>query len=235
MSESIASLLVNSDKYSLTTTAGEQLHADFADKRFVLLQNFYQGSGLEFLRREAERLAKRAIRRNFKMTETDETSRLMSTLNGDAIDEISSLIPSLYTDPHLHQFLSAIAGERVYAVQDMGEKYVLNILHQKDDTHGAHVDTYAYALITVIEAPNEGDGGCLELVPGVIDQEEIDGPNVVRLWPKPGDCIFLTTDDTIHRVAPLIRSSVRRLVIASAFANKKTLNQVSYSSKKLYG
>ncbi len=201
----------------------------------MLLQNFYQGSALELLKREAERLAKSAIRRDFKMTETEETSRLMSTLNGDAIDELSSLIPSNYTDPLLCQFLSAIAGERVYAVQDMGEKYVLNLLHQKGDTHGAHVDTYAYAWITVIEAPNEGDGGCLEFVPGVIAQKEIDGPNVVRLWPKSGDCIFLTTDDTIHRVAPLIRTSVRRLVIASAFANETTLNQISYSSEKLYG
>ena len=233
MIESIASLLVNSEQYSLTTS-GEQLHDAFANKRFVFLPNFYQGSGLALLRREAERLAKRAIRRDFKMTETD-TISLMSTLNGDAIDEHSSLIPLLYNDPLLCQFLSAIAGERLYTVEDPGENYVLNILHQKDDTHGAHVDTYACTWLTVIEVPNEEDGGCLEFVPGVIDQKAIFGPKVVRLCPKPGDCIFLAAGDTVHRVAPLLRSSVRRLVIASAFANEKTLEQVSYSSEKLYG
>lgn len=92
MTESIASLLVNSKRYSLTVTSGEQLHADFADNRFVLLPNFYQGSALELLKREAERLAKRAIRRNFKMTETDETIRLMSTLNGETIDEYTNIL-----------------------------------------------------------------------------------------------------------------------------------------------
>jgi len=235
MSESITSLLVNSKQYSLTATAGEQLHDTFVDNRAVLLQNFYQGSALELLRHEAERLAKNATRRDFKMVETDNSVRIMNTVNGDVIDEYSSLIPLLYNDPPLCEFLSAITGERLYTVQDPGENYVLNILHQKGDTHGAHIDTYAYALITVLEAPNEGDGGCQELVPRAIEQKELDGPNVVRICPKPGDCVLLGAGDSIHRVAPLLRSSVKRMVIASSFANEKTLNQVSYSTEKLYG
>lgn len=145
------------------------------------------------------------------------------------------MIPSLYTDPQLRQFLSAIVGEPLYTVQDPGENYVLNILHQKDDTHGAHIDTYAYTWLTIIEVPNQEDGGCLELVPGISDKKELEGPKCVRLCPKPGDCIFLSANDSVHRVAPLLRSSIRRLVIASAFANETTLNQVSYSSEKLYG
>jgi len=234
MIDSIASLLINSQRYSLTKASGEQLHSEFADKSFVQLQNFYQGSALELLKHEAERLAKKAIRRDFEMAETGNTWRRLSTLNGDAIDELSSIVPLLYTDPHLLQFFSAIAGESVYTVQDPGENYLINLLHQEGDTHGAHVDTYAYAWITMIDAPNEEDGGGLELVPGSTDQKALDEPNVIRLWLQPGDCIFFKTDDTIHRVTPLIRSS-RRLVIVSAFANEATRNLVSYSSENLYG
>lgn len=111
---------------------------------------------------------------------------------------------------------------------------MLNVLSQVKDTHGAHIDTYAYTWLTVIEAPNEGNGGCLELVPGVTDAKAIDGPEVIRIYPKPGDCIFLAANNTIHRVAPLTHPS-RRLVFASAFANEGTLNKTSYSSKSLYG
>jgi hypothetical protein len=235
MTESIASLLVNSERYSLTATSGEQLHSTFVDKCSVLLQNFYQGSALEFLKREVERLAKKMVRRDFIMAETENTERHMSTLNGKIIEEYSSLIPSIYNDPYLHQFLSGIAGELIYTLDDPGENYVLNMLHKKDDTHGAHIDTYAYAWITVIDAPSEGDGGCLELVPRGSTKKELSGPNVIRLWPKSGDCVFLKTDDTIHHVAPLTNPSARRLVIASVFTNEATRNLVSYSSKNLYG
>lgn len=236
MTKSIAFLMSNSAQYTLTTLGGEKFKAEFAEQRYVHLKAFYQGAALVLLKREIERLARKAIRRNFNMTETDETPRVLSTLNGNIIDEFSSLIPSLYRDPSLCEFLSAIVGEQIHTVDDPGEEYVLNILHQPGDTHGAHIDTYKYTLITAIETPDKGIGGCLELVPNSRDANAFDDlkANIVSLCAQDGDCVLLDAGNSTHRVTPLTKPS-RRIVIASAFANGETRNDVSYSSEKLYG
>ncbi|MEK7989986.1 MAG: hypothetical protein VSS52_003175 [Thiotrichaceae bacterium] len=236
MTTSIASLFVNTDRYSLTAEAGQALQAEFAKQRCVKLQNFYQGTALELLQQEVERLAEKAIRRNFQMTETHETPRRLSTLNGEVIDQYSTLVPRLYQDPKVLTFLSAIVGEQLHNVTDPGENYVLNILEQQQDTHGAHIDTYAYTLITVIKTPEQGAGGCLELVPNSDDPLAFDKypEKIISLCASPGDCILLAANSSVHRVTPLIKPA-RRVVIASALSNGHTLGQVSYSSEKLYG
>lgn len=236
MTTSIASLFVNTDHYSLTVEAGQKLQAEFAKQRCVRLQNFYQGAALELLQQEVARLEAKAIRRDFQMVETHETPRRLSTLNGEVIDQYSTLVPRLYQDPNLLTFLSAIVGEPLHTVTDPGESYVLNILEQQDDTHGAHIDTYAYTLITVITTPEQGAGGCLELVANTSDPLAFDKQpkDIVNLCANPGDCILLAASSSIHRVTPLTKPA-RRVVIASAFSNGQTLGQVSYSSEKLYG
>lgn len=234
MTDSIAARLVDTTRYPLTAEAGSQWQTTFARQRYVHLQGFYQGASLALLQCEVRRLAEQAQRRDFNMTETHETPRLLSTLNGNAIDAASCLVPALYYDKTLLAFMSAITGESLYQVSDPGENYVLNILHQEGDTHGAHVDTYAYTLITAIEMPEQGAGGCLELVPGVNEPAAMEGPDVVHLCAQPGDCILLDAANSIHRVTPLNRPS-RRIVISSALANHVTQDGISYSSKKLYG
>ena len=234
MPESIASLMVNSEKYDLSS--GKNFQATFAKQRYIHLQGFYQKAALILLKNEVKRLSEKANRRNFVMSETSETPRILSTLSGDTIDVFSSLIPSLYKDPILCDFFSLITGELLYTVEDPGEKYVLNILHHQGDTHGAHIDSYKYALITAIETPGYNKGGCLELVANNQDINAFDDPNanVVSLCMQDGDCVLLDSSDSIHRVTPLFEAS-QRIVIASAFANAETRYAVSYSSKKLYG
>jgi|GEM_PF-1855982 len=233
---SVASLFINTDRYSLTAEAGQQLHAEFVKQRCIKLEKFYQGTALTLLQQEVERLAEKAIRRDFQMTETHETPRRLSTLNGEIIDQYSTLVPSLYKDANLLTFLSAIVGEQLYTVTDPGEDYVLNILEQQDDTHGAHIDTYAYTLITAIKTPEEGAGGCLEVIPNNSDPLAFDKmpESIISLCVNPGDCVLLAASSSIHRVTPLIKPS-QRIVIASALSNGQTLEQVSYSSEKLYG
>ena len=139
MSNSVASLFVNSDKYTLTSQSGAKLHPGYVENGFVQLKSFYKGSALDLLRKEVDRLSANSIRRDFRMSETHDTPRLLSTLNGDVIDRYSSI-----------------------------------------------------------------------------------------------DCVCFAANKSIHRVSPLNKPSTR-IAIASAFANKETLNAVSYSSDKLYG
>ena len=236
MTTSIASLFVNTNRYSLTAEAGQKFNAEFAKQRCIRLQNFYQGAALEVLQQEVKRLAEKAIRRDFQMTETHETPRHLSTLNGEIIDQYSTLVPRLYQDPNLLTFLSAIVGEQLHTVTDPGECYVLNILEKQDDTHGAHIDTYAYTLITAVTTPEKNAGGCLEVVPDNDDPLAFDKhpEKIISLCANPGDCLLLAANTSIHRVTPLTKSD-RRVVIASALSNGQTLGQVSYSSEKLYG
>ncbi|MFD3870797.1 hypothetical protein [Streptomyces sp. NPDC058623] len=60
---------------------------------------------------------------------------------------LSALVSSLYQDPALLAFLTTVLGSEVSTVRDSVERHVLNILHRKGDTHGAHTDDHPLTLV----------------------------------------------------------------------------------------
>lgn len=230
----IARLVVDQDRYPLTEDAGRAWRETFARDKYVRFPGFFRKDGFELLRLEVDRLSQLSIRRDFQMQGSGGTHRHMSTLGGHTVAEYSSIIPGLYNDRDLLAFLSGVAGEDVLVVPDPVENHVLNILHQVGDIHGGHVDTYAFAFNIFIEGPPEDAGGALEFAPGKLELEDLDGPDVRRLWHDAGDCYFLKTDEAVHRVTPLTRPA-RRTIINMAFANRATVDLASYSTSMLYG
>jgi hypothetical protein len=230
----IARLVVDQHRYPLTEAAGRSWRDAFKADKYVRFPGFFRPDGFELLRLEVDRLSRLSIRRDFQMMESGGTPRRMSTLGGHTVAEYSSIIPDLYNDPELLAFLSGVAGEEVLVVPDPVENHVLNILHQTGDIQGGHVDTYAFAFNIFIEGPPRDAGGALEYVPGKLELEDLEGPDVRRQWHDAGDCYFLKTDEAVHRVAPLTRPA-RRTIINMAFANPATVNLASYSTSILYG
>ncbi len=230
----IAKILVDQDRYPLTQAAGEAYRDAFRREKYMRFSGFFRPEGFAFLAAEVGRLSRLLFRRDLMMEGSAGTARKMSTLGGHVVAEYSTLIPLLYNDPDLLAFLSGVAGEDVLVVPDPIENVVLNVLHQPGDTHGGHIDTYAFAFNTFIEGPPEDAGGALEFVPGSLSLEDLKGPNIRRVWHQANDCYFLKTDEAPHRVAPLTRDA-RRTIINMAFANHATLNLASYSSSALYG
>ncbi|MFY0578542.1 HalD/BesD family halogenase [Cystobacter fuscus] len=110
------------------------------------------------MQQEVFRLRECAFRRQFNMECMNNSPRRMSTLGGDGIQELSTLVPLLYGHPALLRFLSYVVDVEVETLPDI-DRYVVNDLHQSGDTFGAHYDDYPISLVFIIEgAPPEAEG-----------------------------------------------------------------------------
>jgi hypothetical protein len=223
----LLNLLMNKRLYSLD--ASDALHKAFESEHLVRLPAFYEAAAFDLVRAEVHRLSAFQKRRDFQMAATDNTPRRMSTVGAAIVNQYSSLLPILYRDPSLLSFLTGIAGEPVWPAPDPNEDVVCNFLHRKDDTHGAHLDTFPFAFNLTLEAAAPGKGGLLEVWPG----PKAAGSPQYHYFVE-GECYFLRSDKFLHGVTPLSEGQ-RRTVLNFAFANNETLNTVSYSSSILYG
>jgi len=230
----ISRLMVDQDRYPLTAAAGAAYREQFERDKYVRFSGFFTPDAFALLADEVGRLRRLAIRRDLQMEGSGGSPRKMSTLGGHVIAEYSTIVPQLYSDTSLLTFLGGVAGEAVLEVPDPVENFVLNVLHRTGDTHGGHIDTYAFAFNLFIEGPPEDAGGALEYVPGSDQLGDLRGPKVRRVWHQPNDCYLLKTDEAPHRVSPLTREH-RRTIVNMAFANRATVDLASYSSSVLYG
>ena len=231
----VARLLVNNDIYELNEASGRGFRDTFFEHQVVTFPDFLTQGAFALLYAEVQRIQQIKIRRNFLMPGSENTPRRMSTIGGLDVAQMSSLIPMLYTDSDLLAFLSGVAGEQVFPVDDPVENHVLNFLHEIGDIHGGHVDTYPYAFNVMIEAPPRSAGGQLEMVKDSTVIKDLDDTSKVnRMYIPANTCYLLRTDKAVHRVSPLV-SEGRRTVVNMAYANRDTLNEVSYSSSALYG
>jgi len=202
---------------------------------YVRLPGFLAGQDLSELRAELQRLEKIAKRRDFAMACMDGSPRRMTTLGGQAIAVESALIPRLAADRTLLALLRHISGLEAVPAPALTERFVLNILHQESDTHGAHVDDYPLALVLFTEAPaTPDDGGLLEYVPRAAGLHQLDTPLARRAHHMPGDAYLLRSDTTAHRVTPLRQPGVRRVVLNLAYTTPGLRTATTPSAALLY-
>ena len=117
--------------------------------------------------------------------------------------------------------LEMTIGRPVFAVPDVNERYVLNMLDRPYDEQGWHVDTYAYAVNVLLEAPVKGGALAIDL-----------GSRSVALGFPPRSWYALCTDKVRHRVTPLLIG--RRVLLNFAFHSRAAGPASSYSSAGLY-
>ncbi|WP_327430423.1 HalD/BesD family halogenase [Streptomyces sp. NBC_01236] len=207
----------------------------FHSDGYLPLPGLLTADGLDALREEARRLEGIARRRDFTMACMDGSPRHMTTLGGQVIARESRLIPDLYADPVLLDLLGSLTGERPVPVPDPLERHVLNILHRKGDTHGAHTDDYPYALVLFLEAPETpADGGLLAHSPRAASLSDLDAGQARAVHHRPGDAYLLRSDTTAHRVTPLTRSGVRRTVLNFAYTTGSVTPRATPSARELY-
>lgn len=213
----------------LAKNAGEV----FRGQQIVTFYPFLSVEGLSLLQAEVHRVALHAKRHDMTIRESADTWRRMSTVGGELVSATSSLIPRIYNDPDLLAFLSEVAGEEVLPVPDPNENHVINILHHDSDVHGGHVDTYAYAFNLILHAPPSGKGGEVQICFDSLDPLDLATPSATTLEFAPGDAYFLKTDSHVHGVRPIV-GNYQRIGLNLAYANRATVQLVSYSSSKLY-
>lgn len=212
-----------------------QARARFAETGYLPLPRLLLPDGLSLLREEAVRLESFARRRDFAMACMDGSPRQMTTLGGHVITEQSDLIPRLYADPALAALIGRLTGEKIVTVPDKVERHVLNILHRRGDTHGAHTDDYPYALVLFLEAPTAAaDGGLLEYLPQARSLRGLGAPEARTAHHLPGDAYLLRSDTTAHRVTPLARDGLRRTVLNFAYTTPHFTPTATPSARDLY-
>ncbi|WP_432020942.1 HalD/BesD family halogenase [Streptomyces sp. 1222.5] len=214
----------------------EAARSRFSTDGYALLPGLLTTEGLQVLRQEALRLEQDARRRDFRMASMGDSPRHMTTLGGQVIARESALVRALYGDPVLRGVVAAVTGERPVSVPDVLERHVLNILHCRGDTHGAHTDDYPYALVLFIEAHlAPADGGLLEYVPRAAALTDLDTDKARTAHHRAGDAYLLRSDTTAHRVAPLTRPQVCRTVLNFAYTSHTAIPRATPSARELYG
>lgn len=197
----------------------EELPGRFARDGYLRLPGLLTGQDLAELKAELRRLEGLGKRRDFAMACMDGSPRRMTTLGGHVIAAESELIPQLATDTALLGLLRHISRLEISLAPDPVERFVVNVLHQESDTHGAHVDDYQLALVLFTEAPaSPDDGGLLEYVPHASGLDQLVTSAARRAHHAPGDAYLLRADTTAHRVTPLRRPGLRRTVLNIAYA-----------------
>jgi len=209
------------------------LRAAFAQCGYVKLPKLLDQDGLTALSRPVARLRSSAIRRSFVMPGV-ETPRRMSTVGGFRIAAEEPALAGLYTHEDVLSLLHGIAGGEIHRCQHRHEYMVANILSDRGDSHGWHLDDPAYALVLIVEAPPPSAGGSLEFIPRwreLCQQWGADPKNdVLPVVAKAkqlgmvevrhheaGDGYLLRASSALHRVAPLVTPGSRRVVLNLAY------------------
>jgi hypothetical protein len=224
--------VVDTARYPLDG-AGAALRAAFVAGGYARLDGFLRPDGVALLVEEVERLRALAIRRELAMACMDGSPRRMSTIGGEVLAEESPLVAGLYGDGRLVDFLAQVSGEPLTVVEDPVERHVLNFLHESGDTHGAHFDDHAVALVLFLESPPAGSGGLLEYLPHAPSLAALGSEGTLRAEHRVGDAYVLRSDTTAHRVTPLTGGG-RRTVLNFAYATEATAGMRSPSAAILY-
>jgi hypothetical protein len=203
----------------------------FARTGIVKLDAAFTGAEFQALQAEVYALMPFAVRRDLRMPESGYTARSMSTIGGHFVRKYAPLLRHMYSSENIRSELSRVTETEVFLAPDPIEDVVVNILHLTGDVHGAHVDTYAYALSICIDAPCFG--GELEFVQGGESTHDLLCQSVNRIKLQSGDCYLMGSRSGVHRVAPLTGPE-RRTVVTMAYADSATRFAHSYSTSVLY-
>ncbi|MFE7115814.1 hypothetical protein ACFU99_10375 [Streptomyces sp. NPDC057654] len=219
--------LAAADEAGRTGEAGDGLRERFERDGYVKLPGVVRGARLGALRAETRRLERLARRRDFTVARADASPRRMATVGGQMVGALAPWVPRLYADASLTALIRRISGVEVIEAPDPLERYVLNVLHQLGDTHGAHLDAYPLTFVLCADAPSSPrDGGLLEYAPGELDPAGLDGAVARRAHHRPGDAYLLRGDACVHRVTPLRRAGLRRTVLALSYGARSPVSRV---------
>jgi len=187
------------------------LNAHYQDLHHAAFPGFVSPEFFAQLKIDVDALLAFRRRRDFLMECMDNSPRRMNVVNGHIIEQNSSLVPALYNNPAVIEFLSSVIGEQVLPLTDDVDRYVINQLQMTSDTFGAHYDDYPISFVIILESPGMDGGGYAEMVPRAHSLSQLD-ENPIRLPLKAGDAYVLKTDTTAHRVAPLKQDTQRTAI-----------------------
>lgn len=214
-----------------TEAAWLSLRDEFLKSDFVRIPSLLNSDGQEMLTKEVLRLVP-FMKRRCVIIEHKSISALrkMSTIGARDIRRHSSVIQSLYFCPWLRRMLELAINEPIFPIPDTNEDFVINRLTEPGDLHGAHVDTYEFSLILLVEMPKLGGGKLKYYRLGPTkDPGEIKSPEL-----HVGDSYLFRADRNVHWVDPIQRAEART-VLNFTFTSSDCPSELSFSSSAIYG
>ncbi|WP_433931763.1 hypothetical protein AB3662_45570 [Sorangium cellulosum] len=205
---------------------------EFDVSSIVKISELFPSSLFEVLEKEAARLVdNHGVRREFSMEATDGTPRRMTNVAQSLIELHSPVIENLYRDPLLRKAICAIVGRPILDCPYAPERYIITKLHRLGDTHGWHWDDYSIAVVWILRAPPMEAGGILQCVPRTEWNKH--HPRIVSQFVKlpiwsfhftSGDVYIMSSRTVLHRVYPILREGVDRLILNCAYALESDLH-----------
>ncbi len=226
------------------------LHLAFSRYGYVKLAGLIAPPTFNLLKKEVQRLSAMATQRNFVMSGY-ETPRVMTTLGGREIGEVSGLLRDFYGNPELRSILSGIVGSYLFDNHDENEWMVSTWLNGEGQTHGHHLDDPPIALIVILETPAPELGGFLEVVTDwheiahIFEREpeenvlplvnKLKALNLVQVKTHvTGDAYLLRADRCLHAVAPLRGAETKRSILNIAFELEPNIVRHSLTAAALF-
>lgn len=182
----------------------EGLSNQFKKDGFVHFDGLLPEKGLKILKRIYSRLQSHSMRKDFRMPQSNYSSRNLYVIGG-GITNTDAELKALYLNPDLVNVLSTVASLKITECPDIVENIIFTTLSNNGDNHGWHVDDYPIAFILCIESPQMNYGGDVEF----IDLQGVEQ----RIHLKKGDGYLMRSDLIKHRVAPLKRDGARRTIL----------------------
>lgn len=182
----------------------KSLKKEFSENNFVYIENVLKDDALLYLQNKINMLKSSSTRKEFLMPETEYSPRKMNIINGNVMNKQTDIF-SLYSNDKLLNTLSEITSNKVSLCEEKIENIIVSHLNKKADTHGWHLDDFPFAFILGIDMPNEKDGGAIEF--------EIPNSENKKVFLKSGDAYILRTDIVNHRVTPLLKENVERIIL----------------------
>ncbi len=169
----------------------------------LYMNNFVEEESQPILKATAKKLLDDVgKRKDFLMSQTENSPRFMKVVNGNALKKIN-YINSSYNCHNLRMFLNYVTDTTVINCSNLIEDMIITRLQKEMDTHGWHKDDYPYALIVGIESsPSCG---------GLLEYRNNEG-QICSFYLKEGDAYLMRTDKIQHRVSPLINNTPRTIL-----------------------
>ena len=225
--------LISENYLPLTHDRGAALHERFAQDLAIHLPHFLSERGLELVLADVEKLKAHSKRKDFQMEESGGSWRHLRTVRSETIRRYSILLPDLFDNEQLLEFVSGVAGEKLVRYADP-ENLVLLTLERKGDMHGSHCDDFTHVLNIGLEMPPLRSGGILEYVPRSKDASQLGGSDSRQMILRPGDAYVMSADAMVHHVTKLTRGDCRRTIASFSYATPDKADAPSYSSKTLF-
>jgi hypothetical protein len=191
-------------------------------------------------RQEAERMTcyAREIRRK-----NDGMTLVYRVVTGDIIQEKWPELFAFYNDSEMLDWVKAITGERsIFISPHLQSAVNLNLMDNVQSVYRWHFDAVAYTALLYLTNVEPKDGGALELVANCRPHKAPPETQTrrVQLWPAAGTLVLMDGTRCYHRVAQLLRPSIR-LSIPLVYPNTrhpvrdKGLDSYLYEANKKSG